>query len=552
MPYTVYVRYCDVIITGLANNSPFLSSPAMTIMIATTSTIHTGCSAIMPSHLLLLGLLIMPGFTSGATSTAPTSSVSMVATSTPATTQSISSTTSRGTTMSSTSMPSSTVTSTTGAPMSTTPPSTPLIPTGSSANTMQSSSSSSGSTLPTATTTQTPTSTPLSTGSATTTMQWSTMSTNPASGGATTTAAATQTPTSTPLSTGPATSTMQWSTSSTNPASEGATTTATQTPTSSPLSTGSATSTMQPMSGGTTAAGSTLTASVSSVSAPNTGTNSASSTAMPMSTTTMMTAASPSSVSSNTDSWTSMMSTTQTTTSTGSMTSMMTTAMNMIYCPEFSCNYSDCNTMYASQNTTPCAAGQWCKLCKMDMYYMASCSASCNDSCMNDSQTNCSVACCNYTGCLNATFASMVIMPSTAAPTAAPVTTAMANPQPTTSDDGNKCNQGMCTGATCYTSFSSTLQTCSSSDLHCQLKKETVGSDLKWTAGCTANCSSETTCTATTQPPCHLECCNVTMTSCLWLNGTMNFPSSAIRGPRIHAELTASLLCLLVALGFLQ
>ncbi|XP_054638581.1 integumentary mucin C.1 isoform X6 [Dunckerocampus dactyliophorus] len=370
MPYTVYVRYCDVIITGLANNSPFLSSPAMTIMIATTSTIHTGCSAIMPSHLLLLGLLIMPGFTSGATSTAPTSSVSMVATSTPATTQSISSTTSR---------------------------------------------------------------------------------------------------------------------------------------------------------------------------------------AMPMSTTTMMTAASPSSVSSNTDSWTSMMSTTQTTTSTGSMTSMMTTAMNMIYCPEFSCNYSDCNTMYASQNTTPCAAGQWCKLCKMDMYYMASCSASCNDSCMNDSQTNCSVACCNYTGCLNATFASMVIMPSTAAaPTAAPVTTAMANPQPTTSDDGNKCNQGMCTGATCYTSFSSTLQTCSSSDLHCQLKKETVGSDLKWTAGCTANCSSETTCTATTQPPCHLECCNVTMTSCLWLNGTMNFPSSAIRGPRIHAELTASLLCLLVALGFLQ
>ncbi|XP_054638580.1 uncharacterized protein LOC129185477 isoform X5 [Dunckerocampus dactyliophorus] len=485
MPYTVYVRYCDVIITGLANNSPFLSSPAMTIMIATTSTIHTGCSAIMPSHLLLLGLLIMPGFTSGATSTAPTSSVSMVATSTPATTQSISSTTSRG--------------------------------------------------------------------SATTTMQWSTMSTNPASGGATTTAAATQTPTSTPLSTGPATSTMQWSTSSTNPASEGATTTATQTPTSSPLSTGSATSTMQPMSGGTTAAGSTLTASVSSVSAPNTGTNSASSTAMPMSTTTMMTAASPSSVSSNTDSWTSMMSTTQTTTSTGSMTSMMTTAMNMIYCPEFSCNYSDCNTMYASQNTTPCAAGQWCKLCKMDMYYMASCSASCNDSCMNDSQTNCSVACCNYTGCLNATFASMVIMPSTAAaPTAAPVTTAMANPQPTTSDDGNKCNQGMCTGATCYTSFSSTLQTCSSSDLHCQLKKETVGSDLKWTAGCTANCSSETTCTATTQPPCHLECCNVTMTSCLWLNGTMNFPSSAIRGPRIHAELTASLLCLLVALGFLQ
>nr|XP_057909398.1 uncharacterized protein LOC131105374 isoform X1 [Doryrhamphus excisus] len=515
------------------------------------SVMFPGCSAIMPSHLLLLGLLIMPGFTSGATSTAPTSTVTMVATSTPATTQPVSSTTSRGTTMSSASMPTSTVTSNTGAPMTPVPTSTPLIPTGSSSNIMQSSSSSSGSTLPTATTTQTTTSTPLSTGSATTNMQWPTMSTNPASGGATTTAAASQTPTSTPLSTGSATTNMQWSTSGTNPASEGPTTTAasTQTPTSSPLSTGSATGTMQPMSGGTTAAGSTLTASVSSVSAPNTGTNSASSTAMPKSTATMANAASPSSVSSNTDSWTSMKSTTQTTASSDNMTSMMTTAMSLIYCPEFSCNYSDCNTMYASQNMTPCAAGQWCKLCKMDMYYMAGCSSSCNDSCMSDSQTNCSVACCNYTGCLNSTFASMVMMPSAAASTAAPVTTAMANPQPTTSDNGNKCNEGTCTGATCYTSFSSTLQTCSSSDLHCQLKKETVGSDLRWTAGCAANCSSETMCTPTTQPPCHLECCNVTVTSCLWLNGTVNFQSSA--GRIFHAEQLASLLCWLVALGFL-
>nr|XP_057909400.1 mucin-5AC isoform X3 [Doryrhamphus excisus] len=491
------------------------------------SVMFPGCSAIMPSHLLLLGLLIMPGFTSGATSTAPTSTVTMVATSTPATTQPVSSTTSRGTTMSSASMPTSTVTSNTGAPMTPVPTSTPLIPTGSSSNIMQSSSSSSGSTLPTATTTQTTTSTPLSTGSATTNMQWPTMSTNPASGGATTTAAASQTPTSTPLSTGSATTNMQWSTSGTNPASEGPTTTAasTQTPTSSPLSTGSATGTMQPMSGGTTAA------------------------AMPKSTATMANAASPSSVSSNTDSWTSMKSTTQTTASSDNMTSMMTTAMSLIYCPEFSCNYSDCNTMYASQNMTPCAAGQWCKLCKMDMYYMAGCSSSCNDSCMSDSQTNCSVACCNYTGCLNSTFASMVMMPSAAASTAAPVTTAMANPQPTTSDNGNKCNEGTCTGATCYTSFSSTLQTCSSSDLHCQLKKETVGSDLRWTAGCAANCSSETMCTPTTQPPCHLECCNVTVTSCLWLNGTVNFQSSA--GRIFHAEQLASLLCWLVALGFL-
>lgn len=82
-----------------------------------------------------------------------------------------------------------------------------------------------------------------------------------------------------------------------------------------------------------------------------------------------------------------------------------------------------------------------------------------------------------------------------------------------------------------------------------QLKKETVNSNLQWTAGCT-NCTGQTPCKASTQPPCHLECCNVTSTSCLWLNGTLNVPSFATRGPHLHTELIASLLCLF-AISFL-
>lgn len=77
-----------------------------------------------------------------------------------------------------------------------------------------------------------------------------------------------------------------------------------------------------------------------------------------------------------------------------------------------------------------------------------------------------------------------------------------------------------------------------------QLKKDTVDSKVQWTAGCTTNCSAQTPCKASTQPPCHLECCNATMTSCLWLNGTLNFPSSATRGPYLHTEVIACLLCL--------
>lgn len=84
-----------------------------------------------------------------------------------------------------------------------------------------------------------------------------------------------------------------------------------------------------------------------------------------------------------------------------------------------------------------------------------------------------------------------------------------------------------------------------------QLKKETMDSKEKWTAGCTTNCSSETPCKTSTQPPCHLECCNATMISCLWLNGTMQVPNFSSRGPHHHIELISSLLCMLAITLFM-
>lgn len=55
-----------------------------------------------------------------------------------------------------------------------------------------------------------------------------------------------------------------------------------------------------------------------------------------------------------------------------------------------------------------------CQLMRqMDMSYTASCSASCADTCVNASQTNCSVNCCNSTGCLSGTFASMMMTTTT-------------------------------------------------------------------------------------------------------------------------------------------
>ncbi|XP_042078291.1 integumentary mucin C.1 isoform X1 [Haplochromis burtoni] len=237
------------------------------------------------------------------------------------------------------------------------------------------------------------------------------------------------------------------------------------------------------------------------------------------------------------------------TTNEGDMTENGTTK---IYCPSFNCNYSDCYSMYISQNTTPCAVDNCCQLLRQtDMWYTASCSNSCADSCKNASQTNCAVNCCNFTGCLNYTFASMMSITTNGTQTTKPTTTqapTTTTTSQTTANNGNKCSSGTCTSANCYTSFT-ILQMCSSSEPHCQLKNESTDTATKWTAGCT-NCTGYTACKASTKPPCNLECCNATMTSCLWLNGTLNVPSFATRGPYLHTELIASLLCI-VAIAFL-
>ncbi|XP_044215662.1 keratin-associated protein 29-1 [Thunnus albacares] len=204
-----------------------------------------------------------------------------------------------------------------------------------------------------------------------------------------------------------------------------------------------------------------------------------------------------------------------------------------------------------------CHSAMYQLIRQTDMCYTVSCSASCADSCLNTSQTNCSVNCCNSTGCLNSSFASMMMttttvittttMKTTTTQTTTVTKTTMTNTQ-TTASKGKKCHSGTCDGTDCYKNFEE-FKTCSPSQPHCQLKKETVNSKFKWTAGCT-NCTSHTPCKASTQPPCLLECCNATTNSCLWLNGTLNVNSFATRGPHLHIELIASLLCLF-AISFL-
>ncbi|XP_041799149.1 integumentary mucin C.1 isoform X2 [Chelmon rostratus] len=254
---------------------------------------------------------------------------------------------------------------------------------------------------------------------------------------------------------------------------------------------------------------------------------------------------SPSSMTSGSGAPTSMMSTPQ------SSETMMPNSTT-IYCPSFMCNYSDCYAMYTSQNATSCSADAYCQLVRQtDMCYTVNCSAFCAERCTNESQTNCSVNCCNSTDCLNGSFAAMMMSTTTVIATTTmeikttPVATTAATSAQTTADNGNKCHSGTCTGKTCYKEFAKTVQTCSSSQLHCQLKKETVNSNMQWTAGCTTNCSGQTPCKTSTQPPCHLECCNATTASCLWLNGTLNVLSFATRGPHLNTELIASLICLL-------
>ncbi|XP_037532765.1 uncharacterized skeletal organic matrix protein 2 [Nematolebias whitei] len=211
------------------------------------------------------------------------------------------------------------------------------------------------------------------------------------------------------------------------------------------------------------------------------------------------------------------------------------------------CSYSECYSMYTSHNATECTDENHCQLMRCpNMMYNVSCSDTCEQSCNGTSQINCSVNCCNSTGCLNETFASMM-MTSTMAMTTTSTSQSSSSTTSTTAFKGNKCQMGTCNGDTCYTTFkASTSETCSSSQPYCQLKKTIAGSTVSWTAGC-ADCAKETVCKATTVPPCVLECCNATMTSCLVLDGTtnVNVNSFATRGPHLHTELIVSLLCLL-------
>ncbi|XP_029695284.1 cell wall protein DAN4 isoform X2 [Takifugu rubripes] len=329
--------------------------------------------------------------------------------------------------------------------------------------------------------------------------------------------AALQTPTTTTASGGPSSATTQFFAASTNFAS----TATTQSTTTNPARTSSAIKS-QSTSGTTISVVSFTTTSMSNGSVGN-----SSSSSVP----TLM-------MSTNSQNSTSVLSVTNSATASNGSTSMKN-----ISCPAFTCNYSDCYKMYTNENATTCTAAAYCELIRLDMGYTVNCSAACANNCVNTSQANCSVSCCNSTGCLNDTFVSMMLGPSTVTVTTKTPDTTAASPGTTPIIDNlNKCHTGTCSGATCYADFV-LLQSCSASQPHCQLKKETVNS---WTAGCTTNCSGKTTCKATTPPPCYLECCNSTLTSCLWLNGTLNVPSSAVRILHFNAELIASLLCILV------
>ncbi|XP_014890163.1 uncharacterized protein DDB_G0271670 isoform X2 [Poecilia latipinna] len=236
------------------------------------------------------------------------------------------------------------------------------------------------------------------------------------------------------------------------------------------------------------------------------------------------------------------------TTSEGNMTeenknATSNSSTEMINCPSFSCYYSDCYSKYNSQNESYCSIGESCQLLKsMGMWYNVSCSASCVEDCNNTSQPNCSVNCCNSTGCIQDIFVPMMMTTTVAATmtTNAPPTTRTTS---TTANKGNKCHKGSCTGENCYKNFKD-LETCTSTNPHCQLKKETSAYGVVWTAGCT-NCTGYAACTGATISPCNLECCTATTTSCLILNGTLNVPSFATRGPYLQTELIASLVCLL-------
>ncbi|XP_021417441.1 serine-rich adhesin for platelets [Oncorhynchus mykiss] len=246
------------------------------------------------------------------------------------------------------------------------------------------------------------------------------------------------------------------------------------------------------------------------------------------------------------------------TASTDNATSWGTSGMTMISCRQFSCNYSDCNDVYMNMTSVTCNANiTFCELKRQeDMTYTGGCSSSCSNACVNDTQTNCSMGCCNSTGCLSSTLASMVrtntttvmMTTTTATTTAAATTTTTAEP----TNKLKKCQMFQCTEQNCYkTWITKDPMPCPLNQPYCELKKMTTGSTTTWMGGCNANCTRNTWCTTTTDT-CHQECCNTSMTSCLKLDGTLNVPSSAARGPHFPLALvTAALLVCLLSIGSL-
>ncbi|XP_064202286.1 mucin-5AC [Anguilla rostrata] len=210
------------------------------------------------------------------------------------------------------------------------------------------------------------------------------------------------------------------------------------------------------------------------------------------------------------------------------------TMTSMISCRQFTCNESQCYSIFINQTATPCNANfSYCQLQRVAyMSYTVGCSANCTTTpCTNQTQTGCSVGCCNTTDCLNVTMSTMV--PTTAAPTTTKTTT-KAPTTTTQGSNGKKCNQLTCTGETCYTQASqkTLVVACLVGQDYCQLKKTVAGAVMTWKAGCSGDCRKDTPCSSTAVD-CTQECCNATLaSSCLKLDGTLNIPGSA-SGPAL-------------------
>ncbi|XP_029483775.1 mucin-5AC isoform X2 [Oncorhynchus nerka] len=245
------------------------------------------------------------------------------------------------------------------------------------------------------------------------------------------------------------------------------------------------------------------------------------------------------------------------TTSTDNTTSWGTSGMTMISCRQFSCNYSDCYDVYMNMTSVSCKANiTFCELKRQeDMTYTGGCSSSCRNACVNNTQTNCTMGCCNSTGCLRSTLASMV-RPNTTTVTTVMMTTTTTTAAATTTtaiptNKLKKCQMFQCTEQNCYKAWiAKDPMPCPLNQPYCELKK-IIGSTTTWMGGCNADCTRNTWCTTTTGT-CHQECCNTSITSCLKLDGSLNVPSSATRGPHFPlALITAALLVCLLSIGSL-